>query len=173
MKTLLFSCIACLVIVAPAFSELTSQDLDKIRLIVQEEVKKESADTKAELKEYIDLKIANVETQIKSIEQRFDARFDSIDARFKGVDDKFDSIDARFKGIDDKFENVQTQITLITNLIYALIALIVAAIAIPQIIAWRGRIDNARDKNLEELARKLAEQAQEIEMLKQQGPIKS
>ena len=167
MKTLLFSCIACLVIAAPALSQLTPQDFDKIRLIVKEEVKKENADTKAELKEYIDLKIANVETQIKSLEQRFDARFEGIDARFEGID-------ARFKGIDDKFENVQTQITLITNLIYALIALIVAAIAIPQIIiAWRGRIDNARDKNLEELARKLSEQAQEIEMLKQQRTIKS
>ncbi|MCY3724870.1 MAG: hypothetical protein OXG97_21855 [Candidatus Poribacteria bacterium] len=167
MKVLLFSCITCLAIAAPALGELTPQDLDKIRLIVNEEVKKESADTKAELKEYIDLKIANVETQIRSLENRFEARFSSIDERFKGIDE-------RFKGIDDKFKNVQTQMTLTINLIYALIALIVAAIAIPQIImAWRGRIDTTHDKNMEELARKISEQAEEIEMLKQQRIVKS
>ena len=160
MKVLLFSCITCLAIAAPALGELTPQDLDKIRLIVNEEVKKESADTKAELKEYIDLKIANVETQIRSLENRFEARFSSIDERFKGI--------------DDKFKNVQTQMTLTINLIYALIALIVAAIAIPQIImAWRGRIDTTHDKNMEELARKISEQAEEIEMLKQQRIVKS
>jgi len=158
---------ACLAIAVPALGELTPQDLDKIRLIVNEEVKKESADTKAELKEYIDLKIADVETQIRSLENRFEARFSSIDERFKGIDE-------RFKGIDDKFKNVQTQMTLTINLIYALIALIVAAIAIPQIImAWRGRIDTTRDKNMEELARKISEQAEEIEMLKQQRTVKS
>ena len=167
MKVLLFSCITCLAIAVPALGELTPQDLDKIRLIVNEEVKKESADTKAELKEYIDLKIADVETQIRSLENRFEARFSSIDERFKGIDE-------RFKGIDDKFKNVQTQMTLTINLIYALIALIVAAIAIPQIImAWRGRIDTTRDKNMEELARKISEQAEEIEMLKQQRTVKS
>lgn len=167
MKMLLFSCMVCLAMAVPALGALTPQDLDKIRLIVNEEVKKESADTKAELKEYIDLKIANVETQIRSLENRFEARFSSIDERFKGIDE-------RFKGIDDKFKNVETQITLTINLIYALIALIVAAIAIPQIImAWRGRIDTTRDKNMEELARKISEQAEEIEMLKQQRTVKS
>jgi len=167
MKMLLCACMACLAIAVPALGELTPQDLDKIRLIVNEEVKKESADTKAELKEYIDLKIADVETQIRSLENRFEARFSSIDERFKGIDE-------RFKGIDDKFKNVQTQMTLTINLIYALIALIVAAIAIPQIImAWRGRIDTTRDKNMEELARKISEQAEEIEMLKQQRTVKS
>lgn len=160
MKIFLFSSVACLMITVPALGELTPQDLDKIRLIVNEEVKKESADMKAELKEYIDLKIANVETQIRSLEKRFDTRA-------KAVDDKF-------KAVDDKFKGIEGQIALTINLVYALIALIVAALAIPQIlIAWRGRIDTTRDKNMEELARKISEQAEEIEMLKQQRTVKS
>lgn len=160
MKIFLFSCVACLMITVPALGELTPQDLDKIRLIINEEVKKEVTLAKTELKEYIDLKIANVETQIRSLEQRFDTRA-------KAVDDKF-------KAIDDKFKGIEGQIALTINLVYALIALIVAALAIPQIlIAWRGRIDTTRDKNMEELARKISEQAEEIEILKQQRTVKS
>ena len=160
MRMCLFSCILCFVIASPALSELTPQDLDKIRLIVNEEVKEEITLVKTELKEYIDLKITNVE-------KRFEARFDGIDVRFKGIDDKFKAVDDRFKGIEG-------QIALTINLVYALIALIVAALAIPQIlIAWRGRLDTTRDRNVEELARKISEQAEEIEMLKQQRTVKS
>lgn len=160
MRMCLFSCILCFVIASPALSELTPQDLDKIRLIVSEEVKKESADTKTELKEYINLKITNVA-------QRFEARFDGIDVRFKGIDDRFKGIDDKFRAVDDRFKGIEGQIALTINLVYALIALIVAALAIPQIlIAWRGRLDTTRDRNIEELARKISEQAEEIEMLK-------
>ena len=50
----------------PAFSELTDADLDKIRLIVNEGVKNESAASEARMKEYIDLKLDNVNNQIKT-----------------------------------------------------------------------------------------------------------
>ena len=71
-------------------------------------------------------------------------------------------IRGKFEGIDKHFEGVNQRITHATNVSYGLIALIVAAIAIPQIImAWRSRKDRALEKQIETLT-------QEIETLKQQ-----
>jgi hypothetical protein len=71
-------------------------------------------------------------------------------------------IRGKFEGIDKQFEGVNQRITHETNVSYGLIALIVAAIAIPQIIvAWRSRKDRLLEKQIETLT-------QEIETLKQQ-----
>ena len=45
MKTILFLSILFYAIAMPVFAELMPQDLDKIRLIVNEEIKKESSAT--------------------------------------------------------------------------------------------------------------------------------
>ena len=50
MKTILVLSILFCVIVLPAFGELTDADLDKIRLIVKEEVKTEITAVRQELK---------------------------------------------------------------------------------------------------------------------------
>lgn len=67
--SILFSTIAWF----PALGELTDADLDKIRLIVNEGVKAESAASEARMKEYIDLKIANVDNQIKTTNREIGA----------------------------------------------------------------------------------------------------
>ena len=163
MKTILCACIACVLIALPAHSELTPQDLDKIRLILTEEIskseaqlkkeiadteaqlKKEIVDTEARLKLYIDLKIENVEIQIK------------------GLDTKMDT----------KIESVEKRVTFAVNLIYALFALIVFAVGIPQlIIAWRGREARAQERKIEELIGKIEEMTEDIEALKQQQSVK-
>ena len=104
MKTiLLFSILFC-VIVMPLHAQLSESDLNQIRLIVKDEVRKEIAASETRMKEHIDLKISSVEKQI----------------------------------------------TLLTNFVYGLIALIVVAIGIPQIIiAWRSRKDSTRDENID------------------------
>lgn len=64
--------------------------------------------------------------------------------------------------INLKVEGVEKQITLLTNVVYGLIALIIAAIAIPQLIlAWRSGKDRSLERQVEVLTR-------EIETLKQQ-----
>ena len=64
--------------------------------------------------------------------------------------------------INLKVEGVEKQITLLTNVVYGLIALIVAAIAIPQLIlAWRSGKDRSLERQVEVLTR-------EIETLKRQ-----
>ena len=118
MKTIIFFSILFCTLALPTFGELTPQDLDKIRLIVKEEIKPLKADIVA-----LKVDVAR------------------LDGRLTGV---------------------EKQIATITNLICWLIALIVIAIGIPQIImAFRSRKDRDQERKIEELIR-------EIETLKQQ-----
>ena len=129
MKTILFLSVLFCAIALPAFGELTDTDLNKIRLIINEEIK-------AELKP---LKADNVTLKTDVAWMR------------------------------GKLENVDKQIAHGTNVTYGLIALIVAGIAVPQmLIAWRSRRDSASEKQVENLIQEIETLKQEIETLKQQ-----
>ena len=118
---LLFSILLC-AIAMPAIGELTDADLDKIRLIVNEEVNKESTITNAKI-DGLDTRLRTVETDV---------------AWTRG---KLDSLDKHINW---------------------LMALIVVAVGLPQvIIAWRSRKDRTLEKQIETLT-------QEIEAIKQQ-----
>ena len=147
MKYTLFFCAAFFLILSPTFGELTPQDLDKIRLIVKEEIAASETRLRAE--------IAASETRMK----------DYVDTKFDGVDTKFKEVDTKFDGVDTKFEELDKRITLIVGFVSALIILVVVTVGIPQIIiAWRGQNERAQDKKIEELS-------QEIEALKQKHII--
>ena len=73
MKTILLFSILFSAIALPALGELTDADLDKIRVIVndaeariKEDVKKENTASETRMKEYINLKLDNVNNQIKT-----------------------------------------------------------------------------------------------------------
>ena len=66
MKNILVLSILFSAIALPAPGELTDADLDKIRLIVNEGVKKENTASETRMKEYINLKLDNVNNQIKT-----------------------------------------------------------------------------------------------------------
>ena len=88
----------------PAFADLTPQDLEKIRSIIKEEV------------DPLKTEIASMKTEIKSIKDDIKSLKDDV---------------AWTRG---RLEGVDKQISHVTYLTYGLIALIVAAIGIPQII---------------------------------------
>ena len=135
MKTVLVLSILFSTITLPALGELTDADINKIRLIVNEAVEPLKTD------------IVTLKTDV---------------AWIRG---KFEGIDKQFESVDKQFESVNQRITHATNVSYGLIALIVAAIAIPQILmAWRSRADRSLEKQIETLT-------QEIETLKQQRII--
>ena len=139
MKTIIFSAIFFCTIAMPTLAELTPQDLDKIRLIVKEEIEEEIKPIKAE--------VVAVKAEVESLK---------IDVSW---------IRGRLEGIDEQFEGVNKQIAHVTYVTYGLIALIVAAIGIPQIImAWRSGKDREQERINQELR-------QEIEALKQQRII--
>ena len=135
MKAVLILLVLFCAIALPARAELTPEDLDKIRLIVKEEVKAEIELSERRMKTYIDLKIEAVEAKIEVVET--------------------------------KIAGVEKRVTHTTNLTYALIALVVIAVGIPQIIvAWQSTRNREQARINQELR-------QEIEALKRQWLARS
>ncbi|MXY27141.1 hypothetical protein F4Y59_03125 [Candidatus Poribacteria bacterium] len=149
MKILIFLSILFSAIAFPALGELTDADLDKIRLIINEEIKPIKAD------------IVSLKTDVAWMR----GKLESVDKQFESVDKQFESVDKQFESVNKQFESVGKQITHVTYITYGLIALIVAAIAIPQIlIAWRAEKSRSLERKVEMLT-------EEIETLKRQQII--
>lgn len=145
MRTFILLLICFSVITVPAFGALTDADLDKIRLIVKEEVKTEIAISEKRMKTYIDTKIEMVNVKIDGVEDRLGTRIDVV---------------------NNRIDSVEKQMTFLLNVIYGLIALIIIAIGIPQvIIGWRSKRDHSLENRMERLT-------EEIETLKRQHIVK-
>ena len=139
MKTIIFLLILFCAITLPALGALTDADLDKIRLIVNDSEKRIKAEVKAD--------IAAVKKELKEEIAKSEERVKEY-------------VVIKSNSVDDK-------ITFLSYLVYALIALIVGAIAIPQfIVMWRSGRDRSLEKQVEILT-------QEIEKLKQQQIVNS
>ena len=109
-----------LLLASPVFGELTKEDL---RTIIKEEI----AASEKRTREYIDLKIDGLD---KSLNARIDGLDKSLNARIDGLDK---SLNARIDGLDKRTGDVWL-------MMIALVGLITATIAIPQIIiAYRER----------------------------------
>ena len=117
--------LSLLLLAAPAFSELTKED---IRTIIKEEITASEKRTR----EHIDLKIETVNARIDGLDTSLNARIDGLDK----------SLNAR---IDD-----------IRIIMIALIGLITAAIAIPQIIiAYKERGQKEMQTQIDQLRKEL------------------
>lgn len=120
---------------------MDSQDLDKIRLIVKEEIAKVETELKTE--------IAKVETELKT-------EIAQSEKRMK------EHVDTKFEAADTKFDSINNRINLVVGFVSGRMMLVVVTVGIPQvIIAWRGNNEREQDKRIEQLT-------QEIEALKQQ-----
>ena len=128
MKSILWVCLVFLMSTSPVLGALTPEDLDKIRLIVKEEIAESETRLRAE---------------ISASEGRLQAGIDKSERQLKTY-------------VDTKFESVDKQLTLVVGFVSALIILIVVTVGIPQIIiAWRGKNERAQDKKIEELAQEI------------------
>ena len=78
MKYIIFLSIFFCAIAIPTFAELTDADLDKIRLILRKEIQDEITASEKRMKEYIDLKIENIDIELK----RLDAHNKNIESQF-------------------------------------------------------------------------------------------
>ena len=129
MKTILFLSVLFCAIALPALGDLTDTDLNKIRLIINEEIEEAIKPIRAD--------IVTLQTDVVTLQ---------TDVAW----------------VRGKLEGMDKQITHGINITYGLIALIVAAIAIPQIIVmWKTGKDSTLERKVETLI-------QEIETLKQQ-----
>ena len=104
--------LSLLLLTSPAFGELTKEDL---RAVIREEIVASEKRTR----EYIDLKVAALNAKIDGLDKSLSARIDAVNFR----------IDAVEKRLGD-----------MRLMVIALIGLIAAAVAIPQIvIAYKER----------------------------------
>ena len=123
----------------PAFSELTKED---IRTIIKEEI----AASEKRTREHIDLKIETVNTKIDATNARIDAVETNLNGRIDNVEKSIDALD----------ENLTERIRDIWLLVLALIGLIAAAIAIPQlIIAYREKGQKQMQSQIDQLRKEL------------------
>ena len=163
MKTVIVVLILFCSIALSTGAELTDADLDKIRLIVKEEVKTEIAGVRQEIvgvrqeivgvRQELTTEIVGVRqeltTEIAGVRQELKAEIAGTERRLK------DYIDAKIEGVHKRFSTYNW-------VLYILTPLIVAAIGIPTTIsAWRLGKDRALERQVEMLT-------QEIETLKQQ-----
>ena len=140
MKTIFTVLILFSATVLPTFAELSDADLDKIRLIVTEEVTKELAKELAPIKKELDLiKVSIVQ----------------VDTRLRNVEIAIGVLTGRIDG-------VEKQVSHATNVTYGLIALIVVAIGI---LAWHGKRDRDQGRKIEELTREIETLKQRIASL--------
>ena len=145
MKTILVLSILFCAIALPVFGELTDADLDKIRLIVKEEVKTEITGLRQELK-----------AEIAGLRQELKAEIASSEQSMKNY------IDAKIEGVDKRLDGVDKRLSTYNWVLIVLMPLIVAAIGVPTaVIAWRVGTDRSLEKQVETLTK-------EVEMLKEQ-----
>ena len=126
MRTmLLFSILLC-ALAMPAIGALTDADLDKIGLIVREEVKAEIKASETRMKEYIDLKLENVNTEFKRIDSR---------------------VNDQIKRLDEQVKTTDSQIGYMRNPFIGIVGL--PLVIITALFAWRAFRDRANDKQIQ------------------------
>ena len=143
-----------LLLTTPAFGELTKEDL---RTVIKEEVrpiiKEEIAASEKRTREHIDLKIETVNARIDGLDKSLNARIDAVDQK----------LTARIDGLD---KSLNARIDDIRIVMIALIGLIAAAIAVPQIIiAYRERGQKELEKRQEDLQTEIRQLRAQIEVL--------
>ena len=126
LKSILCFSVCLCAITLPSLAELTPQNLKEIRSIVKEEIET-----------VIDKELAPIKADIVSMK-----------AHIVSLKEGFARLDGRLTG-------VEKQIAMVANLVYALIALIVIAVGIPQLImTWRSRKDSASEAQIAALIQK-------------------
>ena len=124
--------LALLLLVSTAFGELTKED---IRIIVREE----NAASEKRTREYIDLKVETINARIDALDQK-------IDDVEKNLNDKIGALD---NSLNDRIDDVRI-------VMIALITLVAAAIAIPQIIiAFKERGQKEMQTQIDQLRKEL------------------
>ena len=60
----------------------------------------------------VDSKFESVDSRLDAVDSRFesvDSRFDAVDSRFESVDSRFDAVDSQFESVDSRFDAVDSQ----------------------------------------------------------------
>ena len=141
MKTV--TIVSLLLLVSPAFAELTKEDIRTI-------VKEENAASEKRMREYIDLKVDGVE---KSLNARIDGVEKSLNTRIDGLEK---SLNAKIDAVDEKLgARIDSLEGNISRIWLAILALIAAAVALPQLIIVYS--ERKRGREIQTLIQQLRE----------------
>ena len=155
MKNLI--CIGMLLFATPVFSELSDSDLQRIREVVQIAVAAEGKQIRTEMtaainasekrmKEYVDLKISEVKSEINS---------------------RFVQVDSQFVQVNNRIDEVGKRLNIAFTVLGWLFALVIAAIGIPQLItAFRQHEHKKLQTSVEELCTAYAEVLAELKQVR-------
>ena len=133
MKTVITACFF-LLLTSAAVGELTKED---VRTIIREEI----TASEKRAREYIDLKI-----------EAINARFEATNAKIDATNARIDALDNKLSGRIDALEGNINRIWL------AILALIAAAVALPQLIIVYS--ERKREKEIQMLIQQLREQVE-------------
>ena len=135
--------LSLLLLASPVFGELTKEDLRTI-------IKEENDASEKRLKEYIDLKIETVNARIDALDQK-------VDDVEKNLNDKIDAVEKNLNGKIGALDNsLNDRIDDVRIVMIALITLVAAAIAIPQIIiAFKERGQKEMQTQIDQLRKEL------------------
>ncbi len=139
-----------LFLTTPAFSELTKEDLQTLKEDLRTIIKEEIAASEKRTREHIDLKIETVNARIDALDQKIDDVEKSLNARIDAVEKNLnDKIGALDNSLNDRIDDVRI-------VMIALITLVAAAIAIPQIIiAFKERGQKEMQTQIDQLRKEL------------------
>ena len=162
MKTILaFSILFCAIAQSSAFAELTSEDLNKIRLIVQEEIQKEIEPIEADIAT-LKADIVTLKTDIVTLKTNMAVMKTEVASLKEAMNIKFDSVNSKFDDVQKNFDRQN-------NIIIACIGIPLAILAIGATV-W-GILAHRRSGKDREQERINQELREEIEALKQQQMI--
>lgn len=147
MKTILALSILLYAFAAPVMAALTDTDLDKIRLILQEEIKPIKADI-VELQ----TEAAVVKTEVANLKEN--------------INNGFSNVQKSFDNVQKDFDNVQKSFDRQNNIIIACIGIPLGILAIGATV-W-GILANRRSRKDQTFEKQIEVLTQEIETLKQQ-----
>ena len=133
-----------------AFGELTAADIDKIRLLIKEEI----AASEARMKEEITASEARMKEEISASETRMKEEIATSEARIRSdIGGKIEAVNATLQQMDKRLNEH-------FMLIIALFAFVAVVIGVPQIIVAMQRRDQ-RTQN-----QKIEAQQKELELLR-------
>ena len=155
MKNLVI--VICLLFTPSAFAELTPADVQTISNIVEKAVSASEKRTR----EYIDLKL-------EGLESRFTGKITTLENRLTTLENRLTTLEGKIADLPGRIEGVDRNMNLLVILVTALIALIVLAIGIPQLIlVSRQRNQNEMQKGLEAMQIEMQELRKELAPLLQ------
>ena len=139
MKNLII--VICLLLTSSAFAELTPEDILTISNIVEKSEERMRAyidKSEKQTREYVDAKL-------ESLEHKLDGRIGRLEGRLNGTD---------------------RNITIVVALVVGVMALIVLAVGIPQLIlVSRQRNQHAMEKKLDEMQDEMKQFRKEVALL--------